>query len=335
MNDVQPSDTTASVSVVIPAHNEEGYIGQCINSVLQTGWPRELLEILVIDHSSTDSTAELAHAAGAQVLPISTGRIGAVRNAGLKAAKGEFIAYVDGDCSVPVTWLRTAIDVLRSDPSIGAVGGPCLSPRVGTWVERSLAPSEASPGSINQVRAIATSSFIARASLLREAGGFDESLISGEDDDMSNRFASRGLALLSISDCHIVHHGYPQTWWGVLKKEIWHGSHHIEVRTEFDLTLTLTFLFLLASMAVPALAVTAALSRGPKAFYALAVSLLLQFIPPLLLTAKRVRQSPRDWPLIPAMLAIGYAYFTGHGLGVVANLRKRTKLAVPRRSPVS
>lgn len=311
------------VSVVVPAHNEEDYIDSCIASVLSTGWPRDRLEIFVVDHSSTDATARRAQMAGAVVLHFSEGKIGAVRNAGLSAARGEFVAYVDGDCTVPSTWLQTAVGLLESDASIGAVGGPCLSPVRGTWVERSLAPSAISSGVIKRVQAIATSSFISRASLLRDTGGFDETLTSGEDDDMSNRIASRGLKLVSASDCHIVHHGYPPTWLGVLKKEMWHGSHHIEVRTRFDLTLILTFIFIAASTAVPFLFAMTLLVPGLKIFYVLAANLFLQFTPPLLLTLKRIRQSPRDWRLFLPLIAVGYAYFVGHGLGVLANLWRR------------
>ena len=323
MIDTQSKSTKPSVSVIIPAYNEEAHISACIASVFSTGWADDQLEVLVIDHSSTDSTANLARIAGADVLHISTGRIGAVRNAGLAAAKGEFVAYVDGDCTVPRTWLQAAITLLESDASIGAVGGPCLSPANGTWVERSLAPCEVSPGIIRCVKAIATSSFITRTSLLREAGGFDETLVSGEDDDMSNRIGLRGLTLVSDSDCYIVHHGYPQTWWNALKKEIWHGSHHIEVRTHFDLTLILTFIFLAASMALPALLAAASFIPEPPFLYTLAADLFLQFTPPFLLALKRIRQSRHDWRLILPLLAIGYAYFAGHGLGVLANLWQR------------
>ena len=83
-----------SVSVIIPAHNEEEHISDCIASVFRTNWPCEHLEILVVDHSSTDSSAALAHSAHANVLHVSSGKIGAVRNVGLAAAKGEFVAYV-------------------------------------------------------------------------------------------------------------------------------------------------------------------------------------------------------------------------------------------------
>lgn len=315
--------TIPFVSVLIPAHNEEEYISHCIASIFRTGWPRERLEILVMDNCSMDATARLARAAGADVLHVSSGRIGAVRNVGLAAAKGEFVAYVDGDCEVPQTWLRTAIDLLRSEACVGAVGGPCLSPTDGTWVQRSLAPSKARSDHVASAKAIATSSFIARTSLLREAGGFDETLISGEDDDMSNRIRARRLAVVSASDCRIIHHGYPPTWWDAFKKEIWHGSHHIEVRTNFDLTLILTFVFLLASIALPCLLAGTLLARAAAPFHALWVAVMLQFAPPFLFAVKRIRQSAGDWRLALPILAVGYAYFAGHSVGVFANLWER------------
>lgn len=318
-----PLPRNSSVSVLIPAHNEEAYISNCIASVFRTGWPREQLEILVIDNCSIDSTANLARAAGAEVLHAPKGRIGSVRNVGLAAARGQFVAYVDGDCEVPPTWLHTAVDLLESQMSIGAVGGPCLSPADGTWVERSLAPSRPGPSVVKPAKAIATSSFIARTSLLREAGGFDETLISGEDDDMSNRIISRGFALLSASHSHIVHHGYPRTWWDVLRKEIWHGRHHLEVRSNFDVTLILTFVFVLASIALPFLLAGSLLTHRINSFYMLAVDIFLQLTPPFLFACKRIRQCSHDWRLAGSILAVGYAYFAGHSLGVLANLWQR------------
>jgi cellulose synthase/poly-beta-1,6-N-acetylglucosamine synthase-like glycosyltransferase len=312
------------VSAIIPAHNEQEFIAACIASVFKCGHPRGLLEILVVDHSSTDATKALADRAGATVLQLKGGRIGAVRNAGLRAAKGEFIAFVDGDCLVPATWLRSAIHILESDSRIGAVGGPCLSPNTGSWVERSLAPCYVRPGIVKPAKALATSSFIARARLLKEIGQFDESLISGEDDDLSNRIRQRGLALAWASDCHIIHNGYPRTLWEVVRKEIWHGSNHIEVRSGLDLTLALAILFLLTSAGILILLPIFIFRPSITSLSALALNVLLQFAPPLLYAFKQLKQSPRDWPLTLGFLLVGYAYFLGHSLGVLTNIWRRT-----------
>ncbi len=313
-----------SVSVIIPAHNEQEFISGCIASVLNCRHPREFLEVLVVDHSSTDATGDLATCAGATVLILKGGRIGAVRNTGLRAARGEFVAFVDGDCLVPANWLRSAILILESDSRIGAVGGPCLSPNTASWVERSLAPCYVRPGIVKPAKTLATSSFIARATLLKEIGQFDESLISGEDDDISNRIGQRGLALAWASDCHIIHNGYPRTLWEVVRKEIWHGSNHIEVRSGLDLTLALAILFLLTSAGVLISLPIFLFRPSITSLGALALNVLLEFTPPLLYALKQLKQSPRDWPLTFGFLLVGYAYFLGHSLGVLANICRRT-----------
>lgn len=312
------------VSIVIPAHNEAHLVGGCITSVFANDWPRDQLEVFVIDHQSSDATATIAQAAGARVIHQTRDKkIGAIRNAGLNAARGEFVAYVDADCTVPQTWLRSAITILGSHSDVGAVGGPCLSPSDGTWVEKCLALTHVIPGTAKPVTALATSSFIAPTKLLLDIGKFNEIVYSGEDDDISNRIRQRGLTLVSASDCHIVHHGYPRTLSAVAKKEMWHGSNHIDVRSKFDLILILTFIFLISALSTIPMLMYAFFRPSQLAFDAVYALGLLHFTPPLLYVLKRVRQDPTDWRLALPTLAVGYAYFIGHSIGVIDNLWRR------------
>jgi glycosyltransferase involved in cell wall biosynthesis len=85
----------ASITVVIPAYNEAERIGTAIESVLaQTLAPAE---ILVVDDGSTDATARVAAAYPVRVLSKPNGGISSARNAGLRAARGSWIALLDAD----------------------------------------------------------------------------------------------------------------------------------------------------------------------------------------------------------------------------------------------
>lgn len=313
------------VSVVIPAHNEQQFIAQCIRSVIATGWPPDRLEILVIDHQSTDATAAVAHKAGAQILrALPEQRIGGVRNVGLKAARGEFVAFVDADCTVPKTWLSSAISLITSDATIGAVGGgPALSPPSGTWVERSLAPVTGRSGVIRKANSLVTYSFIARTRLLRNLGNFNDVVASGEDDDMSNRIRKKGLTLIAASDCRVVHFGFPTTLLQVVKKEMWHGSHHVDVRSDFDVTFVLTLLFAVASLALPLSLLAALIAPHSVSLRVPIACLAMQLLPPVLFALKKLKRSIWQWSLALPMLAVGYAYFLGHSIGVTSNLYRR------------
>lgn len=320
-----PEAAVPVVSVLIPAHNEEKTIARCIASVWATGWTADQLEILVVDHQSTDGTSAVAREAGARVIGADRGkRIGAVRNVGLAAAHGEFVAFVDADCTVPRTWLSSAINILISDSRVGAAGGgPALAPEDGTWVERCLAPTRRRPGFSTTATTLTTCSIISRRELLCDLGYFNEHVVSGEDDDISNRIRERGLILIATSDCQVVHHGFARTLPQIVRKEIWHGSNHIEVRSGLDVTLGLTLLFLAASCVV--LVCLGAVLLEPRTLFldALIGSLLLQLVPPGLFALKKLKRSGWPWLLAAPMVTVGYAYFLGHAIGVFGNLRRR------------
>jgi glycosyltransferase involved in cell wall biosynthesis len=85
----------APVSVVIPAHNSEEFIGDAIASVrAQT---LRVSEIIVVDDGSSDRTAELAEQSAAFVIRQEHGGISVARNAGIRAAKHDWIAFLDAD----------------------------------------------------------------------------------------------------------------------------------------------------------------------------------------------------------------------------------------------
>ncbi len=114
-----------SVSVIIPARNEEGSIGRLIASVraqLSDGAP---LEILVVDDGSTDSTAETARRAGAVVLSLtpegSGGNPAVARNRGAWAASGEVLVFLDADCSPAAGWLARLLAAHAAGATV--VGG--------------------------------------------------------------------------------------------------------------------------------------------------------------------------------------------------------------------
>ena len=109
----------ASVSVVIPAYNEEDAIGGLVGEVRKAGAWRE---VLVVDDASTDRTAERAEAAGARVVrhPYNKGNGAAVKT-GVREARAEVVLFMDGDGQHdPADMPRLAAPVGVYDMVIGA-----------------------------------------------------------------------------------------------------------------------------------------------------------------------------------------------------------------------
>ena len=113
----------AMISFIIPAHNEELWIGKCLGSI-RTAMATipEPYEVIVVDDASTDSTPRIAEQMGARTIRVEHRKISAVRNAGARTSSGEEYLFVDADTQVNEQAVRAALSVLRS----GAAGGACV-----------------------------------------------------------------------------------------------------------------------------------------------------------------------------------------------------------------
>ena len=111
-------------TVVVPAHNEGKYVVRCINSIKRAadhfGRP---VEIIVVCNRCTDKTMELAQANGARTLINEQRCIAAVRNTGIKAARGRYILTIDCDNRMTKGTIKEAYRLLKSGKYIGG-GAP-------------------------------------------------------------------------------------------------------------------------------------------------------------------------------------------------------------------
>lgn len=110
-----------TISVVIPAYNEEKYLPQTLASLKKLH--RLPDEIIVVNGSSTDKTQEVAMRAGAKVITVKKSTIGYSRQVGLKEAKCEVVAFTDADAIIPADWLTRIEAYLQQPEVVGVFGG--------------------------------------------------------------------------------------------------------------------------------------------------------------------------------------------------------------------
>ena len=111
------------ISVVIPAYNEEKYIGRTLESVNNLELDGHELDILVIDPGSTDKTFEIAKKYGARVIKIEYNTIGNARQQGILLAAGEIVACTDADTILPKDWIIRHIAILKKPGVVCSCGG--------------------------------------------------------------------------------------------------------------------------------------------------------------------------------------------------------------------
>lgn len=102
-----------TVSVIIPARNEQNMIGRVVQSVKSQSSAVDTLEIIVVDDGSTDQTASIARKEGAAVItstaPGATGNPAAARNLGAERSIGDPLVFLDSDCIVGENWLESIL----------------------------------------------------------------------------------------------------------------------------------------------------------------------------------------------------------------------------------
>ena len=181
------------ISVVIPAFDEEGYLGRTLDSLHGARaylWERDGIstEIIVVDNDSSDATAEVARGFGANVVSEAVHNIAKVRHTGAGAAAGDVLVFVDADTTVPPE-LLSRIAVVMSEPD-------CLGGAVDTDYKPSKLASQVylwAWGIAGRLTGIAQGATqFCRRDAFAELKGYDETLFMGEDVDFYQRL--KGLA---------------------------------------------------------------------------------------------------------------------------------------------
>src|SRR5437660_6596382 len=102
------------ISFIVPAYNEELELPSTISAIRAAAEKTGNYEIIVVDDASTDATAEIAAKASTQVESVDRRQIAAARNAGARAARGEYLFFVDADTRINKTHITEAIAALEA-----------------------------------------------------------------------------------------------------------------------------------------------------------------------------------------------------------------------------
>lgn len=194
------SETAPTVSVVIPAYNAAKYIGEALLSIFNQTFTS--YEVIVINDGSSDThdlERELQpYTAGIQYIRQENRGAAAARNRGLRAATGEFVAFLDADDKWLPNFLEKQVELLKSSNADLVYSDAMFfgeSPLAGrTFMELQPSRGDVTPEKLLAVEVtILTSTVLARKAPVIEVGLFDESLRRGHDFDLWLRLARRGM----------------------------------------------------------------------------------------------------------------------------------------------
>lgn len=197
------------ISVIIPAFNEEDYIGETVaslNRAIALLREKEIIsaEIIVVDNDSLDLTSSIARDFGASVVKETRHNVAKVRNTGAESASGDVLVFVDADTIVPDRLLRRIVEVMAEPTCIG--GAVDTNYRPAKLTSKIYLQFWRIIGKLTGMAQGATQ--FCRKDVFLALNGYDETLYMGEDVDFYwrlRRFARRQNGGVSfIEDMHVV-----------------------------------------------------------------------------------------------------------------------------------
>jgi len=225
-----------TISLVIPVLNAERTLVLCLNALEQLN--PQPLEIILVDNGSTDGTLPLAkqfqaRVANCLILHEPKRGASAARNAGIHAARGDIVAFTDGDCAPRRDWLEHVLQPF-AEARVGAVAGKIVGATSTSLLELFSALYTLQSSDVPTVHerwtpwagGFPTANLSARRLLLEQLGGFDEDVtIYGEDYDLCARLYEAGSRIAFTPHASVVHH-HRSTLTGLMTQAFGFGRSH-------------------------------------------------------------------------------------------------------------
>jgi GT2 family glycosyltransferase len=214
--------TRPQITVVVPARDGARSLPPLFDSLERQTVDRDDYEVVVVDNASHDETADVARSRGAVVVHEPKPSRSGARNAGVRIAKAELIAFTDADCVADPGWLAALLEALQEHP---LVAGPV---RITTGEPPNAVERFESLWRFAQEAGVkngwaATANLGIRRSVHDQIGGFDTAYRHiGEDADYCLRARRHGHVLGYAPDAVIEHYA-EDALWPMLKRAFFHG----------------------------------------------------------------------------------------------------------------
>jgi len=231
-----PTTNLPGISVVVPSYNSEGCIRQLLDGLVNIDYPKDKLEIIVVDNNSTDKTKEIIKQYPVTLLEETSIQSSyAARNKGIKHANNDLLAFTDADCIPEKQWLKEGAEALRYE-NADLVGGKVefiLSENAtAAQIYDSITHMQAEVSIKNKTAP--TANLFTKTSLFDKIGMFAE-VKSGEDFQWTSKASSQQFRLV-YSEKAIVKHP-ARNLKELLKKTFRTGSGFLHKRLSSGITL--------------------------------------------------------------------------------------------------
>lgn len=235
--------TAPNASIIIACREVDRLTRECVERCLQqTG---VAAEIMVLPDAAP--AAEVKFDGEVKIVPTGQVKPAAKRNQGVKLARGPIMAFIDSDAVPAEGWLAKACRYL-DESSAGCVGGPNLNPPEDSYLQKASGDVYATHLAMGrfyiryraakpqEAPELPSCNLIVKRDTFERLGGFDESILTGEDAKLCFQIRALGQKVLYRPDVVVFHHRRPlflpharQVWqYAVDKSKIYHTVHGLQ-----------------------------------------------------------------------------------------------------------
>lgn len=226
-----PATGIRDVSVVIVTWNREAALRRCLDSLTGQSFPRDRMEVVLVDVSDTPSRGIVAeYVERLRIKHVVASNLGCAvnRNVGAMHARHRWLAFIDDDCVAADDWLTELVEASLDDPRVMVGGRITIAADANVWAVLGQVVTEVVHATCNPSGGKAT--FLPGGCILVDrlgflaAGGLEASfgLLGAEDRDFCDRWRRRG-GELSYCASAVVRHDHRSTLWGFVRQQFNYG----------------------------------------------------------------------------------------------------------------
>ncbi|MFA4917420.1 MAG: glycosyltransferase family 2 protein [Syntrophales bacterium] len=318
------NDPIKSITVIIPCRNEEKYIGKCLDSILQQDYPKDKLEILVVDGMSTDGSRAIIQSYQEKyhflkLLDNPRRIVPSALNTGIRNAKCEVIIIMGAHTEYAKDYLSQCEQV-QAETGADNVGGPART-KASTYLQKAIAIAFRTPFAVGGSKShnedyegeIDTVTYgCYHKAVFQKIGLFDEELVRNQDDELNFRLTRAGGKIWQSPQIKSWY--YPRaSIFALFRQYMQYGYWKVKVIQKHKIPASIRHI--VPGMFVATLLILIPLSIISKYLRILlglvVFSYLLANIFATLLTCRK----PLRWRYLPVMPLVFFVYHFAYGYG--------------------
>ena len=202
------------VSIIVPTKNSSKTIGECLESIKNQTYPN--IELIVVDNFSTDETQKIAKKYTDLVFSKGPER-SPQRNFGVNRSNGKYVVIIDSDMNLSPNVIQECTEIMKKNSKIVGVVIPEESFGEGFWAQCKKLERSFYVG----VSYMEAARFFKKSDY-QKLGGYNESMVSGEDWDLSQRIENLGS--IGHADSYIYHNEGRISLWKSVKKKFYYAE---------------------------------------------------------------------------------------------------------------